>query len=257
MKVIHKTPNKLTVQFCPWFKWMLVSVFNICGTLCLLAILVATWDTFDCNRNLSFPTQGQCTLTYHSWITKSQRSWQLEQIKGVNIETEGFQKNGSPRYRIDLHTTKGIVTIADSASTDRSPEIAEEIRQFLDNAQQASFKKQRDERPYTFFCFILCLAFAGLFNVLGEEVTLEISRYIQQLTLRRRNLLGTRTIAYPLDQIANVIVQKKWGGKFGSMGRLAIVLKDGKKIVVHSYDQYYTEASSYESAALICHFLGL
>lgn len=257
MKVIHQTSNKLTLQFRPWFKWMLVSVFNFCGIVCLLAMLATTWDTFDCHRNLSFPTQGQCALTHHSWITKRQRSWQLEQIQGIKIEPEGFHRNGSPRYRIDLHTTKEIVTIADRNSTDRSPKMAEKIRQFLNHSQQSSLKIQQDQRPYILFCVLLCLAFAGLFNVLGEEVTLEISRYIQQLTLRRRNLLGTRTIAYPLDQIADVIVQKQRGGKFGPMGRLAIVLKDGKKIIVHSYDRYSTEASSCASAARIDHFLGL
>lgn len=257
MKVIHKTPNKLTMEFCPWFKWMLVSVFNICGIVCLFTILVATWDTFDCNRNLSSSTQGQCTLTHHSWIAKSQRSWQLEQIQGISIEPEGFQKNGSSRYRIDLRTTEGIVTIVDSTSTDLSPGIAQEIQQFLDGSRQSSFKTQRDERRYRFFGFILCLAFSGLFNVLGTMVTLEISKYTKQLTLRRRNLLGVRTITYPLEQITDAIVQKQSGGKFGPMGRLVIVLKDGKKIVAHDYDRFDTEANSHKSATLICRFLDL
>lgn len=256
MKVIHQTQNKLIMQFRPWFSWMLVSVFNFCGLICLFTIPMVTWNTFACNRNLSLSTQGQCTLTHHSWIAKSQRGWQLEQIKGISIEPEGFQKNGSPRYRIDLHTTEGIVPIVDRASTDLSPGIAQEIQQFLDNSQQSSFK-QRDDRLNIFFPFMLCLAFSGLFSILGTMVTLEISKYAQQLTLRRRNLLGTRTITYPLDQIVDVIVQKQWGGRVSPMGRLAIVLKDGKKIVVHSYDRFYTEASSYESAALICHFLSL
>jgi hypothetical protein len=259
MKVIYQSQNKLTLRFCPWFRWMLVGVFNFCAIVCLLAILTAGWDTFECQRNMSFPTQGQCTLTHHNWIRQQQRSWKLEQIKSVNLAPEGFQKNGSPLYRIDLHTTAGIVTLplVDSVYPDFAPNIVEEIRQFLEQSQPSSLKRQRDERPYLFFGFKLCLALAGLFAFLGEMVTLEISGYTQQLTIRRRNLIVTRTVKYPLGQIADVIVQKKRGGKFGPMGRIAIVLKNGKTIVVHAYDRFDKEGSAHISALHICHFLGL
>jgi hypothetical protein len=259
MKVIHQSQNKLILQFRPWFKWMLASVFSFCAIVCFLAILTANWDTFECQRNVSFPTQGQCTLTHHNWIRQQQRSWKLEQIKSVDLVPEGFQKNGSPRYRVDLHTTEGIVTLplVDRAYPDLAQVTAEEIRQFLEQSQPSSLKKQRDERPYLFFCVKLCLAFAALFAFLGESVTLKISRYTQQLTIRRRNLLLIRTVEYPLDQIAEVIVQKQSGGKFGPMGRIAIVLKNGKTIVVHAYDRFDNEGSAHISALHICHFLGL
>jgi hypothetical protein len=258
MKVIHQSPNQLTLQFHPWFKWMLVSVFNFCAIVCLLAIVAASWDTFDCHRNVSVPSEGQCRLTHHTWISQRQRSWQLQQIKGVTLEHEGFYRGGSPRYRIDLQTTEGIVNLPlVTPYSNRPPSIAEKIRQFLNQSERSSFQAQRDERSYTFFCLKLCLAFAALFAILGQSVTLEINRDSQQLTLRRRNLLGTRTREYPLDQIAKVIVQKKRGGKFGPMGRVAIVLKNGKTIVVHAYDRFDMEGSSHKSAALICHFLGL
>ncbi len=255
MKVIHQTQNKLIMQFYPLFKWGMVVNFIICAILCLLAILMATWDTFACHRDLSFRTQGQCTLIHQGWITKSQRSWQLEQIKGVNIETDGFQKNGSPHYRADLITTAGNFKLP--IDPDSLPAIAEEMRQFLDNSQQSDFEEQWDSRPYGFFCLKICLAFAGLFGFLGERVTLEISKYSQRLTVRRRNLLGTRIIEYPLDQIVDVIVQKKWSGRLSPMGRSVIVMKDGKKVVVHAYDLFYTEASAHESVALIRYFLNL
>lgn len=255
MKVVYQSPKKLIMQFHPLFKQGMVIVFVICGIACLLALLLTTWDSLECSRNLSFPTQGQCTLTHHNWIAKSQRSWQLAQIKGVNIETDGFQKNGSPRYRADLSTTDGNIPLP--INPDGPPEIAEEMRQFLSNPQQLGFEEQWDGRPYGFFCVGVCLAFAGLFDVLGERVTLEISQYSQRLTLRRRNLLGTRVVEYPLDQIADVIVQKKRGGKFGPMGRSVVVMKNGKQIAVHAYDLYYTEASAHASVARICHFLGL
>ncbi|HEY9616772.1 MAG TPA: hypothetical protein V6C64_08030, partial [Microcoleaceae cyanobacterium] len=172
---------------------------------------------------------------------------------------EGFQKNGSPIYRVDLHTTEGIVTlpIVDSVYPEFASNTAEEIRQFLEQSQPSSLKKQRDERPYLFFGLKLCLALAVLFAFLGEIVTLEISRDTQRLTIRRRNLILTRTVEYPLDQIADVIVQKQRGGKFGPMGRIAIVLKNGKPIVVHAYDRFDQEGNAHISALHICHFLGL
>lgn len=259
MKVIHQSQNKLTLQFCPWFKWMLVGVSSFCALMCVLAMLAATWDTFECQRNVSFPTQGQCTLTHHNWISQQRRSWQREQIKSVNLVPEGFQKNGSPRYRVDLNTTAGIVTlpIVNSAYPDFAQDIAAKIQQFLDQSQPSSLKAQRDERPYLCFCIKLCLALAGLFAFWGESVTLEISRYTQKLTIRRRNLLLLRTVEYPLDRIAEVIVQKQWGGKFGPMGRIAIRLKHGKTIVVHAYDRFTHEGSAHISALHIGHFLGL
>jgi hypothetical protein len=258
MKVLYQSQNKLSLQFRPLFKRMMMYVFIFVTILLAFATLVITWDTFGCHRNGALPTQGQCTLTHHNWIAQHQRNWQLDQIKEVRLETEGFQKNGSPRYRIDLHTTTEIIKLP---FPDRFPgllpAIAEEIRQFLADPQQPGFQEQEDGRPYAFFCIALCLAFAGLFGILGQTVTLEISKYSHRLTLRRQNILGTRTVEYPLDEIAEVIVQKKRGGKFGLMGRIAIVLKNDKRIVVHHYDLYYTEAGAYESAASICHFLGL
>lgn len=233
-------------------------VFIFISIVCLFATLAITWDTFDCYRNGSLPTLGQCTLTHHNWITQHQRNWQLDQIKEVRLETEGFQKNGSPRYRIDLHTTTEIIKLPfTDIRPGLLPAIAEEIRQFLADPQQPGFQEQQDDRRYAFFCVAVCLAFAGLFGILGQRVTLEMSRYSPLLTLRRQNLLGTRTFEYPIDQISEVVVQKKRGGKFGQMGRIAIVLKNGQRIVVHNYDLYYTEAGAYESAASISHFLGL
>lgn len=238
---------------------MLVGVFNFCAIVCFLVILTANWNTFECQRNIAFPSQGQCTLTDHNWIRQQHRSWKLEQIKSMNLVAEGFQKNGSPLYRIDLYTTEGIVTlpIVDSVYPDFAPKTVEEIRQFLEQSQSSSLKKQRDERPYLFFAFKLCLVFAGLFAFLGEIVTLEISRDTQRLTIRRRNLIVRRTSEYPLDHIVDVTVQKKRGGKFGSMGRITIVLKTGKTIVVHAYDRFDKEGSAHIGALHICNFPGL
>ncbi|HEY9645922.1 MAG TPA: hypothetical protein V6C88_06115 [Chroococcidiopsis sp.] len=216
---------------------------------------MVTWDTLDCRRDLLLPTQGQCTLIHQGWISKSQRSWPLQQIQGVDVETDGFQKNGSPRYRAALMTTEGNVQLP--INPDSPPVIAEEMQQFLDNAQQLHFEKQWDGRPYAFFCVKICLLFAGLFGILGKRVTLEISKYSQRFTVRRRNLLGTRVREYPLDQIVDVIVQKKRGGKFGPMGRSVLVMKDGKKIVIHAYDLFYPEARAHESVALMRYFLNL
>ncbi|HEY9620218.1 MAG TPA: hypothetical protein V6C78_07610 [Crinalium sp.] len=238
---------------------MLVGVFDFCAIVCFLSILTANWDTFECQRNVSFPTQGQCTLTHYNLLCQQQHSWNLEQIKSVDLVPEGFQKNGSPIYRVDLHTTEGIVIlpIVDRVYPEFASNTAEEIRQFLEQSQLSNLKKQRDDRPYLFFGLKLCLALAVLFAFLGEIVTLEISRDTQRLTIRRRNLLVIRTVEYPLDQIEDVIVQKQRGGKFGSMGRIAIVLKNGKPLVVHAYDRFDQEGNAHISALHICHFLGL
>lgn len=254
MKVIYKSENKLALQFCPWFKWTFVSVFNICAIVVLFALLALTWETFECNRNLALPTQGHCTITQHNWISKRQRSWQLEEIKDVTLKTVGSERRGSLRYQIQLVTTTGIIEQAE-VYPKRSQQ--EEIQQFL-KAQRSRIKFQRDLRSYAFFCFTLCLAGAAVFGIWAERVTLEISRYTQRLTLKRRNWIRTRTTEYPLDQIAEVTVQKKRGGKFGPMGRIAIALKDGKTIVVHPYDRFDTEGNGHErSAAMICRFLAL
>lgn len=256
MKIIQKSENKLALQFCPWFKWMFVSVFNICAILVFIALLATTWETFECERNLALPTQGQCTLTHQSWISKRQQSWQLKQIKDVNLKTVGSQRRNSLRYQIHLVTTAGNIEQSE-VSPNPSQQIDEEIRQFL-KAERSRVKFQRDERSYTFLCFMLCLAGASVFGIWAERVTLEMSRYSQRLTLKRRNWIRTRTTEYPLDQIAEVMVQNKQGGKFGSMGRLAIALKTGKTVVVHPYDRWDTEGSGHErSATLIRRFLDL
>lgn len=254
MKIIRQTSNRLTMQFDPLFKEGMFLVFILCIVVCLFVIILSTWDIFTCQRDLSFPTQGQCTLTHQGWITKSQRIWQLEQIKGVDIKTEGFQQNGLPRYWVSLNTTEGLFPLP--TDPDSPPFIAEKIQQFLENTQQSGFTEQWDSRPYSFFCLKVCLAFAILFGVRGERVTLEISRQSQRLTICRYSLLGLRRVQYPLHHIVDVIVQKKRGGKLGPMGRSVLVMQDGKQFVIHAYDLFYPEAFAYESTALIRRFIG-
>ncbi|NJM47630.1 MAG: hypothetical protein HC860_16890 [Alkalinema sp. RU_4_3] len=111
-----------------------------------------------------------------------------------------------------------------------------------------------------FTIFIFALAFEVLFSAVDPLVILEISQRYKQLTLRRCCLLGMQTIKYPLNQIVDVVAQQtSWYEDIGSRGpvsRIAIVLKDGKKIVVHSYDRCMALEKSEENAALIRRFIG-
>lgn len=251
--VNYKSQTQLRLQFHYWFHEMLAGIFIFCAIVGSIDLIGATWDTFECNRSFA-----RCTLTHHTWSSQQQRRWTLEQIKGVDLVPDGYQKNGSPRYQINLHTTEGFfrLPIVESVYADQSPQMADAIRQVLEQ-QRSQVQINRDNRPWTVFSIKFCLAFAGLLFILGQPVTVELNRETQRFTVRRWTPVGTRTREFPFNQIENVIVQKRQGGKYGSMGRLAIVLKNGRTIVVHGYDVLCPERESYESAATIEHFLGL
>lgn len=251
MRVIQQTPDELVIRFHPWFK---LALSNICIGCGILALVFAEQTTFNCIRDSSQPTQGKCTLTHDNWIIKRQHSWQLEQIKGVS----GATSNSSSRVsQIQLNTTQGEVWLPTSRSYEDPPtENAIKIQEFLTSPRQVALELQWDDRGSSVLGFILLGTIGAILRIIAPSVTLHLSQKTGRLTLeQRRSFLGTRTAEYPLDQVVDVMVQKKRHPKLIVMGRMVIRFGGGDQVIVHSYDMACTESEVRRCAEHVDHFL--
>jgi len=237
MKLIKRTPNELTMRFRPLTHWIIASCLISIGGYVLL--VGGHWGAFKCSRDLALPTQGKCTLTDHHWVIRSQRSWQLEQIKQIQLEITQRDRNGEPKdYRILLDTTQGVIELplVEVSHANTSKGKVESIRQFLENPLQPNLIEQVDERLEIVYLFSTFGGIGGLFILIGQTVILRINKRTQKLIVQRCYPLGKQTIEYHLNQISDVIVQEKRNIKGLMIGRVVIMLTDGRQVIVHPYD---------------------
>lgn len=225
------------MRFRPLTNWIIASCLISMGIYVLL--VGGHWATFECSRDLALPTQGKCTLIDHHWVIRSQRSWQLEQIKQIQLEITRRSRSGEPKdYRILLITTQGVeeLPLVEVSHADNSKGQVESIRQFLENSLQPHLIQQIDERLEIVYLFSILGGGGGLFILIGQTVILRINKRTQKLIVQRCYPLGKQTIEYHLNQISDVIVQEKRNIKGFMIGRLVIVLTDGRQVIVHPYD---------------------
>ncbi|BAY30727.1 hypothetical protein NIES2107_25750 [Nostoc carneum NIES-2107] len=203
MKLIQRTANVLVMRYVPWGVWLCSSLIVLMG---IVIPTKAELITLYCTRNLQQPTQGQCTLTKSNWLSQTQRTWQLKQITGANINFVGTNKNRNV-YQIYLITTQEEVPFLSSIYEDELQSEVKQIQDFLKNTMQTRLTFQEDDRFLFYFMGMTMVVLGvGMNILLGGIVTLRLNKITGKLTMKKQGVLGTKTFECHLNQIHNVIV---------------------------------------------------
>lgn len=253
MKVIHQTPNTLTMRHCSWQMWL----FGLLGLGLGIACFVS-WgqlSKLDCTRTLQQSSQGQCILTTSSWRGTKQQHWPLDEIIGVNVvylSTQIHKTTSRKRYQIYLVTKQEQVALLNSSTNlNALQQQVEQIQEFLANTSSSHFVIQYDDRLFGVLTSILLMTGGGVIAIAGgTPITLRLNRLTGKLTLHQQSVFGTKHLGYPLNQITDVAV--KYIGRYYTV---VIVLGENQHHLPRFYSYSKGKKQSQFCAQKILEFL--
>ncbi|KAF3885699.1 MULTISPECIES: transmembrane domain-containing protein [Nostocales] len=262
MASLQQTPTKLTLEFRPWFIWIIGGFSSLIWPVQLFFLLpLIKTSTLTCTRVQ--PDRGECQLVTSSLLQSSKKTIPMEEFQGARVDQSDESRDRNQPQQLVLLTKHG--ELAFWTADTQKPQVsaielkstADRINDFVKNSQTSSFTIQKGNPT-------LAWAVTGVttFNFLWlayccEIVTCDFDKSRGSVIKKRQWFFISKTVEHQLREIVDVQVQEKFN-RNGKNYRIKLLLSSGKDLPLTNYYTNYLRKREYieKKADAIAQFLG-